>query len=77
MHFSKKLGLLSSWAGLESLAFVSHCLANFQPIMGFFIRRYEDPDNTKADRVNTVVFTLHHIKRQAFFFLGHPVDNFS
>ena len=27
----------------------------------------------KADRVNTVVFNLHQIKRWAFF-LGHPVE---
>ena len=40
----------------EILAFVSRCSVNFQPIL---------------DRVNTVVFNLHQIKRRAFcFFLG-------
>ena len=28
---------------------------------------YEDSENIKADRVNTVVFNLHQIKRQEFF----------
>ena len=34
--------------------------------------KYEDSENIKADRVSTVVFNLHQIKRRAFF-LGHPV----
>ena len=59
VHFSKKLGRLSS-VGPEILAFVSHCLANFLAVMDCFIPsfklKYKDPYNTKADRVNTVVF---------------------
>ena len=31
---------------------------------------YEDSENVKADRVNTVVFNLHQIKSRADFFLG-------
>ena len=58
VHFSKKLGRLSS-VGPEILAFVSHCSANFKPIMDCFIPnfklKYEDPDNRKADHVNTVI----------------------
>ena len=33
-----------------------------------FKLKYEDSENIKADRVNTVVFNLHQIKRRAFFF---------
>ena len=29
----------------------------------------------KSDRVNTVVFKSHQIKRRTFFFFGHPVFN--
>ena len=76
MHFSKKSGHLSS-ADPEISAFVSHCSVNFQPILDCFIRnyklKYEDLENIKADDVNTVVFSLHQIKRWAFF-SGHPVD---
>ena len=74
VHFSKKSGCLSS-AGPESLAFGSHSLAKFQPILDCFIPnfklKYEDSENVKADSVNTVVFNSHKIKRRAF--LGHPV----
>ena len=56
------------------LAFSSHCLANFQPILDCFVpnfkSKYEDSENIKADRANTVVFNLHKIKRRAFF-LGY------
>ena len=34
--------------------------------------KYEDSESIKADRVSTVVFNLHQIKRQSFF--GHPAD---
>ena len=75
MHFSKKSGRLSS-TGSKILTFGSHCLANFQPILGCFIPKfkleYDDLENIKADRVNAVVFDLHQIKRLKFF-LGHPV----
>ena len=75
MHFSKKSGRLSS-AGPEIQAFVSHCLANVQPILDCsvsnFMLKYDDSENVKADRVNTVVVSLHQIKRRAFY-LGHPV----
>ena len=50
---------------------------NCQPILDCFIPnfklKYEDSENIKADRVNTVVFNLHPIKRRALF-LGHSVD---
>ena len=32
-----------------------------------FKMKYEDSENIKADRVNTVVVNLHEIKRRAFF----------
>ena len=57
--------------GPEILAFVSHYSANLQPILDCFIPnfklKYEDLENIKADRVNTIVFNLHEIKRRAFF----------
>ena len=75
MHFSKKSGCLSS-TGSEILTFGSHCSANFQPILDYFIPKfkleYDDLENMKTDSVNTVVFNLHQIKRLKFF-LGHPV----
>ena len=37
-----------------------------------FKLEYEDLDNIKTDRVNTVVFNLYQIKRLKFF-SGHPV----
>ena len=62
--------------GPKILAFVSHCSANFQLIFHCFIPsfklKYEDSENIKADRLNTVVFNLHQIKSRVFF-LGHPV----
>ena len=39
--------------------------------MSNFKLKYEDSENIKADRVNTVVFNLYQIKRGRF--LGHPV----
>ena len=75
VHFSKNLVVCSS-AGPKFLTFGSHCSANFQPILDCFILnlklKYEDSENIKADRVSTVVFNLHQIKRRAFFF-GTPV----
>ena len=35
--------------------------------MSNFKSKYEDSENIKADRVNTVVFNLHKIKRRTFF----------
>ena len=68
--FLKKLGCLSS-EGLKISALSSHCSANFQLILDCFIPNskltYEDSGNIKSDRVNTVVFNLHQIKRRAFF----------
>ena len=62
--------------GSETLAFGSQCSANFQPILDCFIPKfklkYDDLENIKTDRVNTVVFNLHEIK-QLKFFLGNPV----
>ena len=55
---------------------VGHCSANFQPILDCFIPNFKlkckDSENIKADLVNTVVFSIHRIKRLAFF-LGHQV----
>ena len=52
MHFSKKSGRLSS-EGPDVLAFGSHCLAKFQPILNCFIPKfklkYEDSENIKTD----------------------------
>ena len=71
MHFSKNLVVRSS-AGPKILDFGSHCSANFQPILDCFIPnfklKYEDSENIKADRVSTVDFNLHQIKRRACFF---------
>ena len=65
-----------SSAGPEILAFVSHCLANFQPILDCFIQnfklKYEDSENVKADRINTVVSNSHQTNRRAFYW-GHLV----
>ena len=61
-HFSKKLGYLSS-AAPEILAFGSHYSANFHLNLDCFIPnfklKYEDWENFKANRVNTVIFNLH------------------
>ena len=57
--FSKKSGRLSS-RGSEILNFGSHCSANFQAILDCFTPKfkleYDDLENIKTDRVNTVVF---------------------
>ena len=69
MHFWINLVVCSS-AGPKLLAFGSHCLANFQPILDCsipnFKMKYEDSENIKADCVSTVVVNLHSIKRRAF-----------
>ena len=71
VDFSTNLVVCSS-AGPKFLPFGSHCSANFQPILDCFIPnlklKYEDSENIKADRVSTVVFNLHQIKRRAFLF---------
>ena len=60
MHFSEKSDRLSL-TGSEILDFGSHCSANFQPILDCFISKfklkYDDLENMKTDRVNTVVST--------------------
>ena len=67
MHFSKKSGRLLS-VGSEILAFGSHSSAKFEPILDFFMPnfklKYEDSENMKTDRVNTVVFNLPQIKQR-------------
>ena len=67
----RKNRVVCSSGGPKSLAFRSHSLANFQPILDCVIPnfklKYENLDNIKAGCVNTVVFNLHHIKRRAFF----------
>ena len=79
MHFRKNLVACSS-AGPKILAFSSHFSANFQPILNCFIPnfklKFDNSQNIKAYRVNTVVSNLNQIKRRAFI-LGHPVyDDF-
>ena len=58
VHFRKNLVVCSS-AGPKVLAFGSHCLANFQPILDSsilnFKMKYEDSENIKADCVSTVI----------------------
>ena len=60
----------------QILAFSSHSLTNFQPILDYFIPnfkfKYENWDNIKRYRVHTVIFSLHQIK-QSNFFLGYLV----
>ena len=78
MQFSKNL-VVCSLTGPKILAFGSNFSAKFQPIMDCFMPnfklKYEDSENIKADRLSTIVFNLHQIKRRALF-LGHPVlDN--
>ena len=76
MHFSKTSDCPLS-VSPEILAFGNYCSANFQPILDCFIPNfklmYEDLGNIKTDRVNTVIFNLHQVKRRTFF-LGHPVE---
>ena len=75
IQFSEKSGRLSS-AGSEILAFGSHCSANFQTILDCFVPKfklkYDDLENIKTDRLNTVVFNLLQIELSKFI-LGHPV----
>ena len=63
--------VICSLTGPKTLAFGSHCSANFQPILDCFTPnfklKYEDSENIKAERVSTVVFNLHQTKRRAFF----------
>ena len=72
VHSSKKSGGLLS-AGAQIQAFVSHCSANFQPILDCFISnfklKYEDSENIKADRVNTVVLTYINSNVGRFFWV--------
>ena len=60
VHFSEKSGRLSS-TGSETLDFGSHYSANFQPILDCFIPKfklkYDNLENIKTDRLNTVVST--------------------
>ena len=62
--------------GPKILAFVSHCLANFHPILDCFLLnfmlKYENSENVKVDRVDTVAFNLHQIKRCMGVFDGTP-----
>ena len=76
MHFSQKSGRLSS-AGLEILAFGSHCSSKLHSIFDCFIPtvklKYEDSETTKTARVDTVVFNVHQIKQRNFW--GQPVKD--
>ena len=55
--------IVCSSAGPKILAFGSHCLANFQPILDCsipnFKMKYEDSENIKADCVSIVIVNLH------------------
>ena len=68
-----------SLSGPKILVFSSHSPANSQPILDCSIPnfkfKYENSENIKRDRVSTVIFNLHQIKRGAFF-MGHPVCQF-
>ena len=75
MHFLHLGHLLS--AGPQLSAFVSHCSANFQPILDSSIQnfelKYEDSENIPTDHVNVVVvFNLHQIKQRNVFW-GHLI----
>ena len=65
-----------SSAGAKILAFGNHSSANFQPILDCFIPnsklKYKDSENITANRVNTVVFNKHQIKRQTCVSFGIP-----
>ena len=75
--FRKKSGLLLS-TGPQMIAFSSHCSAKIQLIFDCFTPniklKYEDSENIKTDRVDTVVFNLHQIKQRNFF--GTPGSPF-
>ena len=79
IHFSEKSGRLSSM-GSKILAFGSHYSANLQPILDCFIPKfkfkYDNLENIKTDRVNTVVFNLHQIKQLKVFW-ETPCSNHS
>ena len=57
--------ILNEWSsvGPEILAFVSHCSANFQPILDCytpnFKLKYANSEYIKADHVDTIVFNVH------------------
>ena len=73
IHFSKKSGRLSL-TGSKILAFGSQCSANCQLILDCFTPKfklkhaYDDLQNIKTDRVNTVLST--YIKSNSRSFSG-------
>ena len=69
LNFLKKSARLSP-AGSEILAFSSHWSVDLDCFIPNFKLKYEDSENIKADRVNTVVFNLHQSKQMNF--LGAP-----
>ena len=70
MRIKLKSGRLSS-TGSEILTSGSHCSANFQPILDCFIPKFklefDDLENIKTDRLNTVLFNLRQIKQSKVF----------
>ena len=70
MHFSKKSCRLSA-AGSEIVAFGSHWLTSFRPILNCFVPnvklKYEDSEDIETNREITVVFNLHHVKQRNCF----------
>ena len=74
INFSKKFGPLSSTGSeiLASVAIARRTCNRFICFIPKFKLKYDDLENIKTDRVNTVVFDLHQIK-QSKFFGGHSV----
>ena len=70
LHFSRKSCCLSS-GGPEIAGFHSHYSANFPPTLSWFISnvklKYEDSDDIKTDRENTLIFNLHDKNRGTFY----------
>ena len=71
MHFLKKLGRLSI-SGSKIFSFRQPFLGELSPNLDCFITnfklKFEDSENIKADRVDTVVFSLHQTKCWAVLF---------
>ena len=68
LNLFQKIRLSVHQAVLKMYISVRQCSANFQPSLDCFIPNfeYEDSENIKADRVSTVFFSLHQIKRRTF-----------
>ena len=73
MHFSKKIGS-SVINGPEILAFGSHCSANFQLILDWFVSnfklKYEDSEKNRLCKHSRSQLTSNQTEEH---FWGHPV----